>query len=190
MRKMANIEKKTLFGVEVYITTKNEFMIYTTLLGKIIISTEVFNSLSEQSLKTVIMHERFHQRINKTKEGRIINLINGILLIIVSFLIILNFALLVVNYIHILKIGDETCIISSIILFIAILLVNIYYRRNQERAADIYSAKEVGKEYAIAGFKELKEKSPHNEKISIIKDPFYFVTHGKWEDRINFIAEL
>ncbi|MEM3265437.1 MAG: M48 family metalloprotease [Candidatus Micrarchaeaceae archaeon] len=189
---MAKGEKKNFFGVEVYIEPKDKYELYTKLSGKIIISTKAVNSLSEQCLKTLIMHERFHQRLNKTKSGCGINLIAGALMILALLGMAFELIYLIASPALLFRAsGGPIGFALQFLFLMAILVITIYYRRLQEKAADLYSAEEVGKRAFVAGFKEMREKFPRKERlIDMIRHPFYFATHGKLEDRIKFIEEL
>ena len=189
---MARTERKNYFGMDVNVITKEKFICYTDLFGKVYISTKGVNNLSENGLKTVIMHERFHQKINKSRVGVAINLVAWVFMV-------LSLLGIVVMLLNVLLAPEATSkdFGGIIVFYIAYLFLfglcglSIYYRRLQERAADLYSAKEVGKNNFVAGFKELQDKFPDRErKINMAKHPFYYITHGKVNDRIKFVEEL
>ena len=174
------------YGVNIYVKKSKRFYANTSLLGKIHIEESALKKLSDNALKTMVMHERLHQIQHSSTLGIIVTIINFFVLFVCALGITISVYLLFrPNYID----G-----IVLIIFFISVIFLDLCLLRMEEVAADLYSAKEIGPENFISGLQERYVVYPKYGKYDTLCSKtlncVYLFTHGTKEDRINIVKNL
>ena len=177
--------EKDYFGVTVKENPSAKFFAHTNFWGRIEISSELRAKLSDNALKTIIMHERYHQRLIKSKLGKFVAVASAtVFFLTIPALIILGIALTITKF----RLYDLAIVVVFSILVIS---TAVYVLMSFERSADLYSAKELGKENWIRGMRETGEvfgffKPKRSLKLYINNLRHY----GSWSARISFVEKM
>ncbi len=185
------------FGIEILVKKDKKFYAYCNRKG-IHIEKSAITKLSKNALKTIIMHERFHQRWDEQSSSMwIIPL--AVALLAISIVGLIVFAGLAIYFYAILRVHSaiSIIIISGLAYFAfssaIIYFLQLYYSRTCEAAADLYSAKEIGKEKFVSGMEERYAKYPKYGSETTLKDRIwhwdYLFRHRYKKDRLKLVKK-
>ncbi len=188
-RKVQETERDR-FGVSVFTRKDKRFYANTLLDGKIHLEESALSKFSPNGLKTLVMHERFHQRWYESPISKLA-VAFGYLLPALSILGIIG-VLLCLLYLHLTLAWALLCLLS-LAYFIGVGFLLLYLQRLQEAAADLYSSKEVGKKNFVSGFEERYRKYPnfHSDKTLFdrLRNWRYFFEHKTKKERIELVRD-
>lgn len=195
-------KERTHFGIKVLESKRQKEFYSYTRKGKIHIEKSAVKKLGRNGLKTLIMHERFHQRWDTGNAQKFVNGLTGIVMclslwgaavLVYLIYIFLNFGLPNVKDSWIAWWALCALLIYFVIVIINTLFVRMYSKRIEEAAADLYSAKEVGKGDFVRGFERRYTEYPRygneNTRCGRIKHYGYFFKHRYKQDRIKLVEE-
>ncbi|MDE1822769.1 MAG: M48 family metalloprotease [Candidatus Micrarchaeota archaeon] len=177
---------------EVHVLTKKykKFHAVTGGDGKIHLERSAIKKLSRNGLKALIFHERFHQRWRQDPASRVFRFVAPFVLLI-SVLGIFG-ALLSLFYLHPNILYGILCAVI-LAYFVSVSFLAMYIQRISEAAADLYSAKEIGKANFVSGFEDRYKKYPSYGKeetfFSRLRRWRYLFEHRTKSERIKLVKE-
>ncbi len=182
--------KRRLFGVSVFTRKSKRFYANTLLDGKIHLEERALKKFSSNGLKTLLMHERFHQRWYENPISKLA-VVLGYFVPALSVLGVIGIVLCLF-YLHLTLAWTLLCLVALVYL-ICVGFLLMYVQRLQEAAADLYSAKELGKNNFVSGFEERYSKYPsfHNEKTLLdrLRNWRYFFEHRTGKERVELVRD-
>lgn len=182
--------ERRMFGVSVFTRKNKRFYANTLLDGKIHLEERALKKFSSNGLKTVVMHERFHQRWYQNPLSKAAVAL-GYIVPALSLIGIVA-VLLILFYVHPTIAWTLLCLVA-LGYFISVGFLLMYLQRLQEAAADLYSAKELGKNKFVSGFEERYSKYPsfHSEKTLLdrLRNWRYFFEHRTRKERVELVRD-
>lgn len=176
--------------IEYFIDSHTKWPHTSILTGKIHIGEKFINLTDKKTLKAILAHEAYHSLSHKTMRNYLIVL--ALIILLSMILIMLAIIVIYLSLNEYYQLVYFAILSLSIFLSIVVLcrLLNLYSIRSNEKAADIYAVILVGKSTVINSLKKLEElKKSKMFEPSSLKCTYEF-THGKFEERMEFIKNL
>jgi hypothetical protein len=182
--------EETYFGVKIRVGRAKKFYAQTKLDGEIHIEKSAQARFSGNGLKTLVMHERFHQLWYGNPTNKLATFAG----LFVLFGSLAGIAVIVAS-LFFFKIRAAYLLGLAVLLvyFIAAAFVVLYTKRIAEAAADLYSAKEVGRRSFVSGFRERRTAYPksmgENSLAGRLLNWRYLFEHRSENERETLVKE-
>lgn len=167
-----------IFDVDVIVIEKDKIKIPKTILGVTYITRGTLNAkdLDSNAKKLILKHELYHQLTHRKK----------MFLAVITGIFIISFC--VNNFI-----GREGIFVSSmlslIISIFSMLLLTLSINYENEIQADLFAAKELGKNKAVTAIKTIQNSELGRKMEHWVPNPFHKLAHPTLEQRLILFKE-
>lgn len=165
-------------SIEVYLAqsffSKNAATFYGWNNPIILIGQDIYKACTDQEIMFLLYHEYYHIK----QKHVVINYLSFI-----TCVVIIPIVILIVSP-YLLKVSIIGTLFLIFWIYISGLLIHFYFSRQRELRADIFAAKEIGKDIGISLMGALSKKQTMNRMLGI------FSTHPTMKTRIQNIKSM